>query len=146
MIRDNFLIDLKSRAGVDTEILFMNKKNVKNLDNVVSTENLTTRLKLTVEKEHEGKKQIITATVDSPNINAYPRIYTNYLKVNNNNIETQQQLIDYGNKYFKDSLVDFPTDNLTVNVIDKNQEQINLFDTVWFRNVDFNIDKRLKVV
>lgn len=146
LIRDNFLIDLKSRAGVDTEILFMNKKNVKNLDNVVSTENLTTRLKLTVEKEHEGKKQIITATVDSPNINAYPRIYTNYLKVNNNNIETQQQLIDYGNKYFKDSLVDFPTDNLTVNVIDKNQEQINLFDTVWFRNVDFNIDKRLKVV
>ena len=146
LIRDNFLVDLKARAGVDTEILFMNKKNVKNLDNVVSTENLTTRLKLTVEKEHEGKKQIITATVDSPNINAYPRIYTNYLKVNNNNIETQQQLIEYGNKYFKDSLVDFPTDNLTVNVIDKNQEQVNLFDTVWFRNVDFNIDKRLKVV
>ena len=146
LIRDNFLIDLKSRAGVDTEILFMNKKNVKNLDNAISTENLTTRLKLTVEKEHEGKKQIITATVDSPNINAYPRIYTNYLRVNNNNIETQQQLIEYGTKYFKDSLVDFPTDNLTVNVIDKNQEQISLFDTVWFRNVDFNIDKRLKVV
>lgn len=146
LIRDNFLVDLKARAGVDTEILFMNKKNVKNLDNVVSTENLTTRLKLIVEKEHEGKKQTITATVDSPNINAYPRIYTNYLKVNNNNIETQQQLIEYGVKYFKDSLVDFPTDNLTVNVIDKNQEQINLFDTVWFRNVDFNIDKRLKVV
>ena len=146
LIRDNFLVDLKARAGVDTEILFMNKKNVKNLDNVVSTENLTTRLKLTVEKEHEGKKQIITATVDSPNINAYPRIYTNYLKVTNNNIETQQQLVEYGNKYFKDSLVDFPTDNLTVNVIDKNQEQVNLFDTVWFRNVDFNIDKRLKVV
>lgn len=146
LIRDNFLVDLKARAGVDTEILFMNKKNVKNLDNVVSTENLTTRLKLTVEKEHEGKKQIITATVDSPNINAYPRIYTNYLKVTNNNIETQQQLIEYGTKYFKDSLVDFPTDNLTVNVIDKNQEQVNLFDTVWFRNVDFNIDKRLKVV
>lgn len=146
LIRDNFLVDLKARAGVDTEILFMNKKNVKNLDNVVSTENLTTRLKLTVEKEHEGKKQTITATVDSPNINAYPRIYTNYLKVTNNNIETQQQLIEYGNKYFKDSLVDFPTDNLTVNVIDKNQEQVNLFDTVWFRNVDFNIDKRLKVV
>ena len=146
LIRDKFLVDLKARAGVDTEILFMNKKNVKNLDNVVSTENLTTRLKLTVEKEHEGKKQIITATVDSPNINAYPRIYTNYLKVTNNNIETQQQLVEYGNKYFKDSLVDFPTDNLTVNVIDKNQEQVNLFDTVWFRNVDFNIDKRLKVV
>ena len=146
LIRDNFLVDLKARAGVDTEILFMNKKNVKNLDNVVSTENLTTRLKLIVEKEQEGKKQTITATVDSPNINAYPRIYTNYLKVNNNNIETQQQLIEYGNKYFKDSLVDFPTDNLTVNVIDKNQEQINLFDTVWFRNIDFNIDKRLKVV
>lgn len=146
LIRDNFLVDLKARAGVDTEILFMNKKNVKNLDNIVSTENLTTRLKLIVEKEHEGKKQTITATVDSPNINAYPRIYTNYLKVNNNNIETQQQLIEYGNKYFKDSLVDFPTDNLTVNVIDKNQEQINLFDTVWFRNIDFNIDKRLKVV
>ena len=146
LIRDNFLVDLKARAGVDTEILFMNKKNVKNLDNVISTENLTTRLKLIVEKEHEGKKQTITATVDSPNINAYPRIYTNYLKVNNNNIETQQQLIEYGVKYFKDSLVDFPTDNLTVNVIDKNQEQINLFDTVWFRNIDFNIDKRLKVV
>ena len=147
LIRDNFLVDLKARAGVDTEILFMNKKNVKNLDNVVSTENLTTRLKLTVEKEHEGKKQTITATVDSPNINAYPRVYTNYLKVNNDkSIETQQQLIEYGAKYFKDSLVDFPTDNLTVNVIDKNQEQVNLFDTVWFRNIDFNIDKRLKVV
>lgn len=146
LIRDNFLVDLKARAGVDTEILFMNKKNVKNLDNVISTENLTTRLKLSVEKEHEGKKQTITATVDSPNINAYPRIYTNYLKVTNNNITTQEELIEYGKKYFRDKLVDFPTDNLTVNVIDKNQEQVRLFDTVWFRNIDFNIDKRLKVV
>ena len=146
LVRDNFLVDLKVRAGVDTEILFMNKKNVKNLDNAISTENLTTRLKLSVEKEHEGKKQTITATVDSPNINAYPRIYTNYLKVTNNNITTQEELIEYGKKYFRDKLVDFPTDNLTVNVIDKNQEQVKLFDTVWFRNVDFNIDKRLKVV
>ena len=146
LVRDNFLVDLKARAGVDTEILFMNKKNVKNLDNVISTENLTTRLKLSVEKEHEGKKQTITATVDSPNINAYPRIYTNYLKVTNNNITTQEELIEYGKKYFRDKLVDFPTDNLTVNVIDKNQEQVKLFDTVWFRNIDFNIDKRLKVV
>lgn len=146
LVRDNFLVDLKARAGVDTEILFMNKKNVKNLDNAISTENLTTRLKLSVEKEHEGKKQTITATVDSPNINAYPRIYTNYLKVTNNNITTQEELIEYGKKYFRDKLVDFPTDNLTVNVIDKNQEQVKLFDTVWFRNVDFNIDKRLKVV
>ena len=146
LVRDNFLVDLKARAGVDTEILFMNKKNVKNLDNAISTENLTTRLKLSVEKEYEGKKQTITATVDSPNINAYPRIYTNYLKVTNNNITTQEELIEYGKKYFRDKLVDFPTDNLTVNVIDKNQEQVKLFDTVWFRNVDFNIDKRLKVV
>jgi phage minor structural protein len=146
LVRDNFLVDLKARAGVDTEILFMNKKNVKNLDNVISTENLITRLKLSVETEYEGKKQTITATVDSPNINAYPRIYTNYLKVTNNNITTQEELIEYGKKYFRDKLVDFPTDNLTVNVIDKNQEQVRLFDTVWFRNIDFNIDKRLKVV
>lgn len=146
LVRDNFLVDLKARAGVDTEILFMNKKNVKNLDNVISTENLTTRLKLSVEKEHEGKKQTITATVDSPNINAYPRIYTNYLKITNTDITTQEELIEYGKKYFRDKLVDFPTDNLTVNVIDKNQEQVRLFDTVWFRNINFNIDKRLKVV
>lgn len=146
LVRDNFLVDLKARAGVDTEILFMNKKNVKNLDNAISTENLTTRLKLSVETEYEGKKQTITATVDSPNINAYPRIYTNYLKITNADITTQEELIEYGKKYFRDKLVDFPTDNLTVNVIDKNQEQVRLFDTVWFRNIDFNIDKRLKVV
>ena len=147
LIRDNFLVDLKARAGVDTEILFMNKKNVKNLDNAISTENITTRLKLSVEVEGEGNnKQTITATVDSPNINAYPRVYTNYLKVTNNNITTQAQLIEYGKKYFRDTLVDFPSDNLTVNVIDKNQERVNLFDTVWFRNVEFDIDKRLKVV
>ena len=147
LIRDNFLVDLKARAGVDTEILFMNKKNVKNLDNAISTENITTRLKLSVEVEGEGNnKQTITATVDSPNINAYPRIYTNYLKVTNKNITTQDQLIEYGKKYFRDTLVDFPSDNLTVNVIDRNQERVNLFDTVWFRNVEFDIDKRLKVV
>ena len=147
LIRDNFLVDLKARAGVDTEILFMNKKNVKNLDNAISTENITTRLKLSVEVEGEGNnKQTINATVDSPNINAYPRIYTNYLKVNNQNITTQAQLIEYGKKYFRDTLVDFPSDNLTVNVIDRNQERVNLFDTVWFRNVEFDIDKRLKVV
>ena len=147
LIRDNFLVDLKSRAGVDTEILFMNKKNVKNLDNAISTENITTRLKLSVEVEGEGNnKQTITATVDSPNINAYPRIYTNYLKVNSKSIINQEQLIEYGKKYFRDTLVDFPSDNLTVNVIDRNQERVNLFDTVWFRNVEFEIDKRLKVV
>ena len=94
LIRDNFLVDLKARAGVDTEILFMNKKNVKNLDNAISTENITTRLKLSVEVEGEGNnKQTITATVDSPNINAYPRVYTNYLKVTNKNITTQNDLI-----------------------------------------------------
>ena len=147
LIRDNFLVDLKARAGVDTEILFMNKKNVKNLDNAISTENITTRLKLSVEVEGEGNnKQTINATVDSPNINAYPRIYTNYLKVNSKTITNQEQLIEYGKKYFKDTLVDFPSDNLTVNVIDRNQERVNLFDTVWFRNVEFDIDKRLKVV
>ena len=143
LIRDNFLVDLKARAGVDTEILFMNKKNVKNLDNAISTENITTRLKLSVEGNN---KQTITATVDSPNINAYPRIYTNYLKVNSKTITNQEQLIEYGKKYFRDTLVDFPSDNLTVNVIDRNQERVNLFDTVWFRNVEFDIDKRLKVV
>ncbi len=147
LIRDNFLVDLKARAGVDTEILFMNKKNVKNLDNAISTENITTRLKLSVELEGEGNnKQTITATVDSPNINAYPRVYTNYLKVNSKTITNQEQLIEYGKKYFRDTLVDFPSDNLTVNVIDSNQERVNLFDTVWFRNVEFDIDKRLKVV
>lgn len=147
LIRDNFLVDLKARAGVDTEILFMNKKNVKNLDNAISTENITTRLKLSVEVEGEGNnKQTITATIDSPNINAYPRIYTNYLKVNSKTITNQEQLIEYGKKYFRDTLVDFPSDNLTVNVIDRNQERVNLFDTVWFRNVEFDIDKRLKVV
>lgn len=147
LIRDNFLVDLKARAGVDTEILFMNKKNVKNLDNAISTENITTRLKLSVEVEGEGNnKQTITATVDSPNINAYPRVYTNYLKVNSKTITNQTQLIEYGKKYFRDTLVDFPSDNLTVNVIDRNQERVNLFDTVWFRNVEFDIDKRLKVV
>ena len=147
LIRDNFLVDLKARAGVDTEILFMNKKNVKNLDNAISTENITTRLKLSVELEGEGNnKQTITATVDSPNINAYPRVYTNYLKVNSKTITNQAQLIEYGKKYFRDTLVDFPSDNLTVNVIDRNQERVNLFDTVWFRNVEFDIDKRLKVV
>ena len=147
LIRDNFLVDLKARAGVDTEILFMNKKNVKNLDNAISTENITTRLKLSVEVEGEGNnKQTINATVDSPNINAYPRIYTNYLKVNSKTITNQAQLIEYGKKYFRDTLVDFPSDNLTVNVIDRNQERVNLFDTIWFRNVEFNIDKRLKVV
>ena len=147
LIRDNFLVDLKARAGVDTEILFMNKKNVKNLDNAISTENITTRLKLSVELEGEGNnKQTITATVDSPNINAYPRIYTNYLKVNSKTITNQAQLIEYGKKYFRDTLVDFPSDNLTVNVIDRNQERVNLFDTVWFRNAEFDIDKRLKVV
>ena len=147
LIRDNFLVDLKARAGVDTEILFMNKKNVKNLDNAISTENITTRLKLSVEVEGEGNnKQTINATVDSPNINAYPRIYTNYLKVNSKTITNQEQLIEYGKKHFRDTLVDFPSDNLTVNVIDRNQERVNLFDTVWFRNVEFDIDKRLKVV
>ena len=147
LIRDNFLVDLKARAGVDTEILFMNKKNVKNLDNAISTENITTRLKLSIEIEGEGNnKRTITATVDSPNINAYPRIYTNYLKVNSKTITNQDQLIEYGKKYFRDTLVDFPSDNLTVNVIDRNQERVNLFDTVWFRNVEFDIDKRLKVV
>ena len=147
LIRDNFLVDLKARAGVDTEILFMNKKNVKNLDNAISTENITTRLKLSVEVEGEGNnRQTITATVDSPNINAYPRVYTNYLKVNSITITNQAQLIEYGKKYFRDTLVDFPSDNLTVNVIESNQERVNLFDTVWFRNVEFDIDKRLKVV
>lgn len=147
LIRDNFLIDLKARGGVDTETLFMNKKNVKNQDNSISTENLITRLKLSVEVEKENsEKEVIKATVESPYINTYPRVYTGYLKVTDKNVIDREKLIEYGKRYFRDTLVDFPKDNLTVNVIDKNQERINLFDTVWFRNVEYGIDKRLKVV
>lgn len=147
LIRDNFLINLKARGGVDTEILFMNKKNVKNQDNSISTENLITRLKLSVEVEKEGnEKEVIKATVESPYINTYPRVYTGYLKVTDKNVTDREKLIEYGNRYFRNTLIDFPKDNLTVNVIDKNQERINLFDTVWFRNVEYGIDKRLKVV
>ena len=147
LIRNNFLINLKARGGVDTEILFMNKKNVKNQDNSISTENLITRLKLSVEVEKENnEKEVIKATVESPYINTYPRVYTGYLKVTDKNVTDREKLIEYGNRYFRDTLVDFPKDNLTVNVIDKNQERINLFDTVWFRNVEYGIDKRLKVV
>lgn len=147
LIRNNFLINLKARGGVDTEILFMNKKNVKNQDNSISTENLITRLKLSVEVEKENnEKEVIKATVESPYINTYPRVYTGYLKVTDKNVTDREKLIEYGNRYFRNTLVDFPKDNLTVNVIDKNQERINLFDTVWFRNVEYGIDKRLKVV
>lgn len=147
LVRNNFLINLKARGGVDTEILFMNKKNVKNQDNSISTENLITRLKLSVEVEKEdNKKEIIKATVESPYINTYPRVYTGYLKVTDKNVTDREKLIEYGNRYFRNTLIDFPKDNLTVNVIDKNQERINLFDTVWFRNVEYGIDKRLKVV
>ena len=147
LVRDNFLIDLKARGGVDTEILFMNKKNVKNQDNSISTENLITRLKLSVEVEKENnEKEVIKATVESPYINTYPRVYTGYLKVTEKNVTDREKLIEYGNRYFRNTLIDFPKDNLTVNVIDKNQERINLFDTVWFRNVEYGIDKRLKVV
>ena len=147
LVRNNFLINLKARGGVDTEILFMNKKNVKNQDNSISTENLITRLKLSVEVEKENnEKEVIKATVESPYINTYPRVYTGYLKVTDKNVTDREKLIEYGNRYFRNTLVDFPKDNLTVNVIDKNQERINLFDTVWFRNVEYGIDKRLKVV
>ena len=147
LVRNNFLINLKARGGIDTEILFMNKKNVKNQDNSISTENLITRLKLSVEVEKENnEKEVIKATVESPYINTYPRVYTGYLKVTDKNVTDREKLIEYGNRYFRNTLVDFPKDNLTVNVIDKNQERINLFDTVWFRNVEYGIDKRLKVV
>lgn len=147
LIRDNFLLNLKYRAGVDTEILFMNKKNVQNLDNTISTEKLITRLRLSTEIDlGENKKKTLTAIVDSPNISKFPRIYTGYLNVTDDKIDTKEKLIEYGRRYFQETLVDFPSDNLTVNVIDRNQGRINLFDTVWFRNVEFGIDKRLKVV
>lgn len=147
LIRDNFLLNLKYRAGVDTEILFMNKKNVQNLDNTISTEKLITRLRLTTEIDlGENKKKTLTAIVDSPNISKFPRIYTGYLNVTDDKIDTKEKLIEYGKRYFQETLVDFPSDNLTVTVIDRNQGRINLFDTVWFRNVEFGIDKRLKVV
>lgn len=147
LIRDNFLLNLKYRAGVDTEILFMNKKNVQNLDNTISTEKLITRLRLTTEVDlGENKKKTLTAIVDSPNISKFPRIYTGYLNVTDDKIDTKEKLIEYGKRYFQETLVDFPSDNLTVNVIDRNQGRINLFDTIWFRNVEFGIDKRLKVV
>lgn len=147
LIRDNFLLNLKYRAGVDTEILFMNKKNVQNLDNTISTEKLITRLRLSTEIDlGENKKKTLTAIVDSPNISKFPRIYTGYLNVTDDKIDTKEKLIEYGKRYFQETLVDFPSDNLTVNVIDRNQGRINLFDTVWFRNVEFGIDKRLKVV
>ena len=147
LIKDNFLLNLKYRAGVDTEILFMNKKNVQNLDNTISTEKLITRLRLSTEIDlGENKKKTLTAIVDSPNISKFPRIYTGYLNVTDDKIDSKEKLIEYGNRYFQETLVDFPSDNLTVTVIDRKQGRINLFDTVWFRNVEFGIDKRLKVV
>lgn len=148
LVRDKYSLRLLTHGGRDTEHLFMYKKNLKSYAETDSVKGLVTRLylKKTIQGQEGEADQVLEAVVDSPLIDAYKgRIFEHAIEVSDENITTQEQLVKYGQDYFRKNLPDVPKNSLTIEVTDNHSYDVRLFDTVLVHHEVFEKDLRLKI-
>ncbi|MFA9413273.1 phage tail spike protein [Streptococcus sp. E29BA] len=148
LVRDKYSLRLLAHGGRDTEHLFMYKKNLKSYAEIDSMKGLVTQLHLrkAVQGQEGTADQVLEAVVDSPLIDAYKgRIFEHAIEVSDENITTRDQLVEYGQDYFRKNLPDVPKNSLTIEVTDNHSYDVRLFDTVLVHHEVFGKDLRLKI-
>ncbi|MCG9862668.1 hypothetical protein MDL93_10840, partial [Streptococcus suis] len=145
LVRDKYQVKLLERAGVDSEVLFMYKKNLTTFDQSESVKGLVTRLHLKKTIEENGNKSVIKTTVDSPLIGQYQLVYEANLEVQDQDVATVEQLRQYGIDYFRKNLPDIPDNSLSVDVANSADYNVKLFDTAIVHYDLYDIDMRMQI-
>lgn len=145
LVRDKYQVKLMKKAGIDSEVLFMYKKNLDSFDQSESTKGLITRLHLKKVVESEETKMELKVTVDSPLISRYELIYEANIEVQDENVATIEQLRRYGVDYFRKNLPDIPENSLSISVADSSEYPVRLFDTAIVHHELYGIDMRMQI-
>ncbi len=140
LVRDKYQVKLLKNGGRDSEALFMYQKNLKTYVETDSIKDLVTRLHLSI------KNSDVVTTVDSPLLEVYDgRIYELSIEVSDQDVQTVDQLQEYGRNYFAKNLVDIPNNSLEIDVTDNQEYDVRIFDTVFVHHKVFGKDLRMKI-
>ncbi|MEN4334065.1 phage tail spike protein [Streptococcus pyogenes] len=163
LVRDKYQVNLLKKAGKDTEALFMYKKNLKSYEETDTIKGLISILHLVaeVEEEHEGeareasdgnighsespKKKTIRATVESKLKDTHPIIVEKSIKVQDQDVKTEEDLLAYGKKYFESTLCDIPGNSLKIDVTNNYEGNVRLFDTAIVFHELYDRDLRMQI-
>lgn len=163
LVRDKYQVNLLKKAGKDTETLFMYKKNLKSYEETDTIKGLVSILHLVteVEEEHEvetreasdadighnevSKKKTIRTTVESKLKDTHPIIVEKSIKVQDQDVKTEEDLLAYGKKYFESTLCDIPGNSLKIDVTNNYEGNVKLFDTAIVFHELYDRDLRMQI-
>ena len=148
LVRHGYQVRLLKNGGSENESLFMYKKNLSSYQHKTSTKSLKTRItfKTTVKGEGENADdKHYKVVVDSPLINKYSQIYEDVVEVNDQDVNDEASLREYGKQYFRTSLCDLMEDSLEIDVVGQSDVPVQMFDVVGVYHETFDLDVRKKI-
>lgn len=163
LVRDKYQVNLLKKAGKDTETLFMYKKNLKSYEETDTIKGLISILHLVAEVEEQQeekagersneevsqpeavKKKTIRATVESRLKDTHPIIVEKTIKVQDQDVKTQEDLLEYGKKYFEKTLCDVSGNSLKIDVTNNYEGAVRLFDTAIVFHELYDRDLRMQI-
>ncbi|HER8990345.1 TPA: phage tail protein, partial [Streptococcus pyogenes] len=163
LVRDKYQVNLLKKAGKDTETLFMYKKNLKSYEETDTLKGLISILHLVAEVEEQqeeeprevsdadighnevSKKKTIRVTVESKLKDTHPIIVEKTIKVQDQDVKTEEELLVYGKKYFEKTLCDIPGNSLKIDVTNNYEGAVRLFDTAIVFHELYDRDLRMQI-
>lgn len=148
MVRDGYNLRLLKNGGSENESLFMYRKNLSTYQHKSSTKTLKTRITFKTTVKGEGEKaqeQHLSVVIDSPLVARYSQIYEAIVEVNDENVEDQASLIEYGKKYFRTTMCDMLEDSLEIAVVGQSDVPVHIFDVVSLYHDGYGLDVRKKI-
>lgn len=146
LIRDNLALSIKANRGQDRGVVISTHYNLKKYQRTKESSQLITRIHATSTFKQEGQEKdtVLTVTVDSPLINAYP--FINEVTYTNNNLKTRQELIEWASTKFRLEGIDKPKDAIVIEAFELDGQTVHLGDTVTLKSKLHGIDMRKKAV
>ena len=148
LVRHGYQVRLLKNGGSENESLFMYKKNLSSYQHKTSTKSLKTRITFITTVRGEGEKAVdkhYKVVVDSPLINKYSQIYEDVVEVNDQAVQDEASLREYGKQYFRTSLCDLMEDSFEIDVVGQSDVPVQMFDVVGIYHETFDLDVRKKI-
>ncbi|MGL5383062.1 MAG: phage tail spike protein [Culicoidibacterales bacterium] len=144
LVRNKFDVRLNNRVGVDTEHIVYVDKNVATAIKEVDVKDVCTRAIIEYGSHDEPKRVIVT----SENINLYSHPKTRRYQNITDDIQTEQQAIDWGLGKFKGiNRIDVPKVAVEIDLLlDDSLKTLNIGDTVICKIPNLNLDERIQII
>ena len=148
LVRHGYQVRLLKNGGSENESLFMYKKNLSTYQHKTSTKSLKTRITFKKTVRGEGENPVdkhYKVVVDSPLINKYSQIYEDVVEVNDQDVNDEASLREYGKQYFRTTLCDMLEDSIEIDVIGHSDVPVQMFDVVGVYYEYYDLDVRKKI-